>query len=63
MTVLQVGRALAVSLLDLHQLNPWSRLTTTSFGSLAGVKQSLIQRINSIRAKKKWALSDINFLW
>lgn len=60
----QVGRALAVSALDMFQLNPWSRLPTTEYSSVAGVRQSLLQRINASRSKrstctKKTHSSDI----
>ena len=48
----QVGRALAISALDMYQLNPWSRLPTTEYGSVAGIRQSLIQRIRTSRSKK-----------
>ena len=41
--MLQVGRALAISAaaLDMYQLNPWSHLPTTEYGSVAGVRQRL----------------------
>ena len=50
--ILQVGRALAISALDMYQLNPWSRLPTTEYGSVAGVRQRLLQRIHTSRTKK-----------
>ena len=50
--MLQVGRALAISALDMYQLNPWSRLPTTEYGSVAGIRQSLLQRIRTSRSKK-----------
>lgn len=50
----QVGRALVYSVLDLHQLNPWTRIPNTSFGSLVGIRQSIVQRVTSIRARKMY---------
>ncbi len=49
--VKQVGRALAVSALDMYQLNPWSRLPTTDYGSLSALRQSVALRLKSCRAK------------
>lgn len=48
----QVGRAIVCSLLDQHHLNPWTRLPTTVFGSSAGVRQSLIQKLSTTRSRK-----------
>ena len=47
----QVGHALAVAALDLAQANPWSRLPTSEFGCLAGVRDHLILKLQSRRAK------------
>lgn len=49
-----MGRAIAYSLLDLHQINPWTRLPSTCFGSVAGVRQSLLQRVNAARTKRMY---------
>ena len=55
----QVGRALAYSLLDLHQLNPWTRLPNTSFGSVSGVRQNLLHRVTAARSKKMYVCTNI----
>ena len=48
---LQVGRGLAIGLLDLYQCNPWSRLGTTIYSTLSGLRNHLFQKIMADRKK------------
>lgn len=48
---MQVGRGLAVAILDLHGLNPCSRLLSTQYTTLSGVKQFLRQKIENDRMR------------
>jgi hypothetical protein len=54
----QVGRALAVALLDLHSLNPWTRLPTSEPGSLAAWRASLALRIKTSRERARGARQE-----
>jgi len=45
----QIGRSLAVSVLDMNNLNPWTRLPTSEFGSLEGVKNWVKRYIRSAK--------------
>ena len=47
MHVLQVGRAVAISALDMINANPWSRLPTSEHGCLEGVRNWVYRHIRS----------------
>lgn len=51
MLYLQVGRGLAVSILDLYQINPWSRLPTSEYSTLHGIRQHLLLKIGASQKK------------
>ena len=51
----QVGRGVAIALLDMHQLNPWSRVPSSEHASLASVRQFLQERTQAARTKKDGA--------
>ena len=42
-----IGKALAITALDMHDKNPWSRLTNTSYGTLQGVKNAVLTQLKS----------------
>jgi hypothetical protein len=51
----EVGRAIVVSLLDMEQLNPWSRVAQTNFGTVNGVRswiQRSIKQLHTEQAKE-----------
>ena len=48
----QVGRGVAKAILDLFQLNPWSRIPSCEFGSLAALRSSLARKVQFQRAKQ-----------
>ena len=41
--MLQVGKALAVGLLDLHNVNPWSRLLNTDVVNVHGLRGLMLR--------------------
>lgn len=47
----EVGRALAVSILDMYQNNPWSRLPLSEHKSLHGVRDWLLKFLKNSRKK------------
>ena len=51
MLYLQVGRGLVISILDLYQINPWSRLPTSEYATLHGVRQHLLLKIEASQKK------------
>ncbi|CAI8051850.1 Cytosolic carboxypeptidase-like protein 5 [Geodia barretti] len=57
--ILQVGRALAIALLDLRNLNPCSRLPTSDPGSLASLRSTLALRIKASRSKGRKEASRV----
>jgi hypothetical protein len=54
----EVGRGVAVAVLDMCQLNPWSRIPKTEYGSLANIRHSLLHQVSSNRAKGKGKVSS-----
>lgn len=49
----EVGRGLALAILDLYQLNPWSRLPTTEYATLNGIRQSLLRIVQNSRSRQE----------
>ena len=45
----KVGRAVAVAALDLTNTNPWSRLASTEYGNVMGVRAWVQRYIRSVR--------------
>lgn len=48
----KVGRAAAVALLDVYNCNPWSRLPTSEYKSVSGVRDWVSKYAKTIAAKK-----------
>ena len=48
-----VGKALATSILDLTESNPWSRLTCSPFKNLKGVKDDIRRHIKQLEEQQK----------
>ena len=49
----QVGRGLAVAALDIIDCNPWSRVSSSEYKSLAGVREWVRGYIKSCRARSE----------